>query len=82
MVFCPVDIQVSQGKIALREDLESNFIHVEINVTKTDNVVALKHPDKQNLNTKAVLNDLFYRIKKLLITDILVLTALLLQCGQ
>lgn len=62
MVFYPVDIQVSWGKIALREDLEPHFIHVEIKatVTKTDNVVALKQPDKQNLNIKAVLNYLFY----------------------
>lgn len=39
-----------------------------------------RHPDeKKNLNTKAVLYDWLYRIKKPLITYILVLTVLLLQ---
>lgn len=41
-------------KIALREDLEPHFIKSEIKatVTKTDNFVALKHPEEQNETQK------------------------------
>lgn len=61
-VFYPVDIQVSWGKIASREDLEPHFFHFQITptVTKTHNFVALKPPEERNLNTKAVFNDLLY----------------------
>ncbi len=62
MEFYPVDIQVSWGKIASREDLEPHFIQsaIKATVTNRDNFVALKHPEEHNLNTKAVLNDLLY----------------------
>lgn len=48
-----------RGKIAMREDLERQFIQFEIKatVTKTDDFVALEHPEEQNPNTKALLND-------------------------
>lgn len=56
MVLYPVDIQVSRGKIALGEDLEAHFIQFEIKatVTKTDNFVALKHPEEQKSKHKGV----------------------------
>lgn len=62
MVFYPVDIQVSWGKIASREDLKPHFIQFEImaTVTNKDNFVALMHPEEHNLNTKAGLNDSLY----------------------
>lgn len=83
-MFYPVDIQVSWWKTALREYLEPRFIQCDIKgdwdwdrqfcTPKTS-----WWKKKKNLNTKAVLNDWLYRIKKPQITDILALTVLLLQ---